>query len=300
MKKVIPFVILSSVLLCCSATAQGTVSKLTVVTGSSSGTYSQLFGQMGRVCTNTSFLLEKKTGGSLDNINALINNEASLGFVQLDILLAKQKLDKDPNVDKLKVLLPLHSEEIHIIASNATAKDGGQLFNKTKAIKTYADLSGKRVGSFGGSVITAKVMSMYTKVNYAVQNFPDANSAIAALQSNKVDAVIAVGGYPLPWVAALNSTLRLLPLDSTSTSRLSGFYQGAKIQYTNLGINSVNTVSVPSVLVTRDFKTADKKQLLLKYASCVKSKLTYLQETEGYHPKWNSVTFSPVKWPSYK
>ena len=39
---------------------------------------------------------------------------------------------------------------------------------------------------------------------------------------------------------------------------------------------------------------------LLNYQKCALSKLTALQETEGFHPKWNEVTFKQSDWPWFR
>lgn len=291
MKKLI-FGLVASVLFAASSLA----APLTVATGSKSGTYSTMFKEMGQVCQNTSFLKERGTSGSLENIDLLLTNKASLAFVQLDVLKAKEKIDKDPNVKNVKVLMKLHNEEVHIIT---TTKPQGNVFKKIN-ILTYADLAGKDVGAIGGAFVTAKVLSSYTGVQYNVTSYPTSELALQALTAGKVSAIFFVGGYPLPWVSSLPNRFKLVSFESNMGAKVSSlFTTGVKVSYPNLG-GSFTTVSIPSVLATRDFKTADKRKQLLAYASCVKSNLTRLQETEGYHPKWSNVTKDAVDWPLYK
>lgn len=273
------------------------VSSLSVATGAPNGTYSTMFREMGKVCANTSFLKEKGTTGSLENIDLILGNQASLAFVQLDVLKAKEKIEKDPNVANVKTLFRLHDEEVHIFSlANATK---GSLLKKTP-IKSYNDLAGTTVGTIGGSYVTAQVLSAYTGVKYNVIQFKTFSDLVSAIQSGKVMGGIAVGGSPYAPISALPAGKFILQqIPESSRSKLASLYSPAKVNYPNLG-GSVSTVSIPSVLVTRDFKTADKKQLLLSYAKCVKSKLVTLQETEGYHPKWNNISNQAVSWPYYK
>ncbi|CAM3659621.1 hypothetical protein DESA109040_19025 [Deinococcus saxicola] len=75
-----------------------------------------MFGNIGQVCTQSADLKERGTGGSLDNINLLMDNEVSLAFVQSDVLKAREQIDHDPRMANIKALLPLYDEEIHLFA----------------------------------------------------------------------------------------------------------------------------------------------------------------------------------------
>jgi hypothetical protein len=136
-----------------------------------------------------------------------------------------------------------------------------------------------------------------TGVPYQIVTMKDQPSAIAALNAGQVDAVLAVIGQPATWVKNL-SGLNLVPVPSNP--KLAAIYAPAKLFYPNLSAQSVATISVQSVLATRDFKTADKKQLLLDYQKCAMNKLVNLQEDEGMHPKWQEVNFKTWPWPQYK
>lgn len=109
--------------------------------------------------------------------------------------------------------------------------------------------------------------------------------------------MLAVIGQPAAWVKGL-SGVRLVPLPFSAP--LEGIYTSAKLLYPNLSVSGVPTVAVQSVLVTRDFKTPDKKERLLAYKKCAVGKLVNLQEDEGMHPKWQQVTFKTWPWPEYR
>ena len=163
----------------------------------------------------------------------------------------------------------------------------------------FEDLKQKRVAAWGGSLITAKVLSAKMKVPYTVVSAKDRDAAFAALQGGQADAVLAVVGQPAAWVKELNgANVNLVPIPFRP--EVQGVYAPAKLMYANLSANTVPTVAVQSVLATRDFKTADRKKMLLDYQKCALSKLTALQETEGFHPKWNEVTFKESDWPWFR
>lgn len=275
-------------------------STLNVATGSGTGTYTKIFKDMGQVCPESSYLLERKTGGSLDNIELLLGNSVSLAFVQSDVLIAKQKIDKDIRVNEIKTLLPLYNEEIHVIAL------------KGSGLSTFADLAPKkgRIGNlgaksynvvtFGGSVITANVLKAYTGINYGIITVKDSDAAVAALKAKKADAIIAVVGAPAEWVSRLDNSFTILPIPASVGAKLNGLYDTGSISYSNFGLGAVPTFSVKSILATRDFKTPEKKAQLLSYQKCVRSKITQLRETEGFQSKWQFVDFSKSSWPIYK
>lgn len=268
---------------------------LNVATGSKGGTYATMYKNLGDICTSASWLRERQTSGSVENVDLLLNNQVSLAFVQLDVLKARQQIDGDPRAEEIRTLLPLHQEEIHLIAKKPTKNFLGRVSGVTK----FSDLAGKKLGAWGGSVVTANVLAGKSGVKAQVVAFPNRDAALAALAGGQVDAVLAVVGQPADWVKAVNpQTYNLVPID-VAPDKLQGFYQKAKLIYPQFGA-SVDTYSVQSLLVTRNFKTPEKRAQLLKYQSCAKAKLTELQEDEGMHPKWNDVTFKESAWPDYK
>lgn len=270
---------------------------LNVATGSPTGTYSAMFKNIGTVCTQSAYLKERGTSGSLENIDLLLSNQVSLAFVQSDVLKAKEQIDNDARVQNIKALLPLHSEEVHLFAKPPVAKKN--VFGKVTyvGITSFKDLKGKRVAAWGGSLITAKVLSAKMAVPYTIVPSKSQEEAFKALNAGQVDAVLAVVGQPAAWVKSL-SGVNLVPIAYDPS--LNGIYSQAKLMYENISADSIPTVAVQSVLATRDFKTADKRKMLLDYQKCALSKLPNLQEDEGMHPKWQEVTFKTWPWPQYK
>lgn len=270
---------------------------LNVATGSQGGTYSSMFSDLGKVCTSASWLKEKKTTGSIDNIDLLLTNQVSMAFVQLDVLKAKQQIDKDPRVEEIKVLIPMSTEEVHVFVKNDSKIASFEKLGPYKTGIMGRTTSLHTVGAWGGSYITARVLSSMSKVNYRVVNFNSREEAFNSLKGGKIDAVIAVVGQPAQWVKEM-SGVKLIPINSVQN--LATLYDKAVLFYPQLSPTAVNTVSIRSALVTRDYKSADKKKLLLNYRKCATEKLTTLKETEGMHPKWSDVKLNSNLWPAYK
>ena len=272
---------------------------LDVATSPKGSTASDMFRDIGRVCTNASFLRQRQSSGSVENLNLLLGNQVSLAFVQLDVLKARDQIDKDPRAKELKQLLPLNFDEIHLIAQRPTQKKN--IFGKitTVGVTKFSELKNEKIGTWGGSVITANVLKAKSGVPVTIVEYKNREDTMKALTAGQVDAVLSVVGQPADWVKTLDATrYALLPIDIT-TDKVNGFYREATLRYPQLG-NGVPTYAVQRILVTRDFKTPERRTALLNYQKCALSKLTALQETEGFHPKWNEVTFKESDWPWFK
>ena len=268
---------------------------LNVATGAAGTTSADMYKNLGQVCTGASFLRERHTSGSVENVDLLLDNQVSMAFVQLDVLKARDQIDNDPRAKEIRTLLGLNQDEIHLIAKTPTKG----LFGRVNGVTKFSELGGKKLGAWGGSLVTANVLRAKTGIKVQVLSFKERQDALAALASGQVDAVLAVVGQPADWVKALDAQqYNLLPLDIPE-DKVGGFYKKAKLLYPQFG-SAVDTYSVQRLLVTRNFKTPDKKAQLLKYQACARSKLLQLQEGEGMHPKWNDVTFKSPDWPDYK
>jgi TRAP-type uncharacterized transport system substrate-binding protein len=91
--------------------------ELCIVSGSESGSYYQIAQDIMRIYDGKINL--KPSKGAVNNYDMLINDsEIDIAFTQYDVLLKAKQYDyqtKTHNSDKIKVLLPLGSEEIHLL-----------------------------------------------------------------------------------------------------------------------------------------------------------------------------------------
>ncbi len=267
---------------------------LTVATGPANGTYHQMFGELNGKCSETMTLNEQVSNGSLNNLALILSNKVNAAIIQEDILFLKKRTESVLN--GYRTLFVLHPEEVHFLALAAgktvTEKEWGGLKNKSvqlPAMNSISELSGKTVAAYGGSVVTAQIIQLQTGINYQVQEVADAAAAVAALNAGQVDAVLAVGGSQLPWVAQLSKGYKLLDVPESVQSRVKDVYQKATLSYPNLGASGVPTIATSAVFVTRQYKTPEYVKSLASLRSCLFSNLDYLKETTGMHAKWQMV-----------
>jgi TRAP-type uncharacterized transport system substrate-binding protein len=274
---------------------QSTPNVMNVATSPNGSTAADMFRDLGRVCTSAALLRQRQTSGSIENIQLLMENKVALAFVQLDVLKARDQIDQDPRAKDLRVLLPLNFDEIHLIVKRPTR----DVFGRIKGVTAFSGLKGKRVGAWGGSVVTAQILKAKANNAYTVVPLNDRAASLAALNAGQVDAVLAVVGQPADWINTLNpAVFTLAPLDIPQ-GVLNGFYRPARLLYPKFGA-AISTYSVQRLLITRNFKTPERRLPLLAYQKCALSKLSTLQETEGMHPKWNEVTLKERDWPLFK
>jgi TRAP transporter TAXI family solute receptor len=267
----------------------GQPAPLIVATGDPGGTYVRFFDEIQKACPDPP-LRGVPSKGSVENLERVMNNEANVGFVQIDVLFAKRLVDHDPAVENIRTLLVLYLEEIHIIIPATSAS----------TIKDFVDLAGKRVGVYGGSDITARILFAITKVAPAsLRDFSGPQDALRALGTS-VDAILGVGGTPLPWVAALTSKYKLVPFNEYA--KVSNIYFPAVLDYSNLDQpGGIQTIGVPSLLITRNYQIPEMTTPLVNLRNCIVKNLETLRETVGNAPKWGQVDPSMRgPWPYFQ
>lgn len=298
MKKLFAVIAASLALFATGAFAQ----QIKVATGDPKGTYSTMIKQANQVCSNTTPLIEQNTNGSIANIDLLAGNKVNAGVVQTDVLYFNSKTQ---DLSAIKTLVALHPEQVHVIVRNADLKTGGYLGGlvgaKSFAVKTVADLAGRKVGAVGGSVISAKVVSSQGGLNLNVIDYPSNDEALKALAGGDVDGVIAVGGQPLAVVANLNKNFKLAAFPDALVSKLGAVYSPGKVSYPNIDAAGVVTVQTDALLVTRDYKSASMSAALKAVRQCLYDHIVDLQETTGTHPAWQKVSAeNKGKWAVYQ
>jgi len=183
---------------------------LTIATGSAEGTYFQIAQDIKQISEREGIPVEViPTNGSFDNINLLGAGKVDLAIMQLDVLrFVTEIMLKETGVNVLqeaRVVLNLYPEEIHIITKN-------------DKIKTVQDLQGKKVGvgpEKSGSALTAEVLLAGFELKVErVFDAPDA--ALKKLGTGDLDALIFIGGAPVPAFRNLDRSFRFVafPPDS--------------------------------------------------------------------------------------
>ena len=250
---------------------------LTIATGSAEGTYFKIGQDIKPIAEKEGIPLEViQTNGSFDNINLLGAGKVDLAILQLDVLrFVAEVMLKETGFNVLqeaKVVLNLYPEEIHIIA-------------KSPAIKTFKDLQGKKVAvgpEKSGSALTAEVLLAGFEVRIdRVFDAPD--EAIKKIAAGTLDALIFVGGAPVPAFRNLDNGFHFVTIPPDSG--LEQIYPKKTIPasvYPWAG--AVDTHAVLSVIMTRNRDDHDYAATLQKLVLAILLNKENL-DANG-HPKW--------------
>ncbi len=235
--------------------------------------------------------------GSLQNIDDLINlRGVDIAFVQGDALTyAKQtKLLPPDKLAQIQYIAKLYDEELHIIA-------------KTD-INSVADLNGKRINSDvdgSGSAMTAGIVLNALHINATVTHKRQID-AIQDLLAGNIDAIIHVGGAPIPLISAVHSDrIHFVPVQLTQG--LTQTYLPAQItheQYPNLiqaGATPVDTIAISDVMAVYGWPIgSDRYRRVAHFTDAFFDRFSEFQQPPR-HPKWREVNpFAQVLgWPRF-
>ena len=271
---------------------------LSVSSGGEKGTYYQMMKELADACPGQ--IENRSSNGSLDNLDRILGNKSVLGVTQFDALFLRGVKEEDIK-NRIRVLAVLHPEEVHFIAKSAGRSDGGSVvagihtgFNEHLIpLNTILDLRGLKVGYWGGSSVTESIIAQRTGINWQPVEFTDQKAALAALKADQIDAILAVGGQPLAWVAELSREFKLLEVPEYVGKTLDMVYDQKTLSYRNLNQDGVRALAVDAMLVTRNYQTPQKREPLKRLRDCLVENVPVIQETTDTHPKWMSVT--PLK-----
>jgi uncharacterized protein len=250
---------------------------LTIATGSSEGTYFKIAQDIKQIAEKEGIPIEVvQTNGSFDNINLLAAGKVDLAIMQLDVLrFVAEIMLKETGLNVLqeaKVALNLYLEEIHIITKNPE-------------IRTLQQLEGKRVGvgpEKSGSALTAEVLlaGFGVKIDPV---FDAPEGAVKKLSQGEIDALIFIGGAPVPAFQNLDKSFYFVALPSNSG--LEQIYPKKKIAKSVYPwADEIDTHAVPSVIMTRNRAENDFVSEMQRLVLLILSQKEYL-DTTG-HPKW--------------
>lgn len=263
---------------------------LTVATGDakSGSTYSRMFREFSQVCPNV--MQETETNGGATNMTLLTGNKVAMAIIPTDMLFFMKKEDIS-KVENLRTLVTLHPEELHFVARADVKKEGGfmGIGGSNKSYNSVVDLKDRPVGAVGGSVLSGRVFSQYSKLNLQIVEFPNNDTLKTALLEGKVDSILVVGGAPHGLVTSLDQRFRLLNVSEDVQKSVGGVYKPAKLSYSNLNQAGVNSVSTQAQLVTRVWRGEDMQNKLKALRACFVKNVPNIQDTVGSHAKWQDV-----------
>lgn len=280
------------ILLAAGAVAAGAPTKISMITGSSLGTYAQIGQNIKQLCTNFQVTLFESAGSS-QNVSQVLKNpkNVNFGIAQLDVLYVLEQLGSDADkakLKKLKMVVPLYSEEIHLLVRH------------DKKIRTLLDLKGKRVnvGPRGsGTQITTILIKSLAKIKWKEKHLKTPG-ALSSLLKGKIDAMFYVIGMPVPVFEKLSAKAgKIIKLISVSHPILNKLYKNTTIpSYTYpWQVDGVKTYQIPSILMTH---ASTPKATVAGMAKCIASKIEVFRQTK--HRKWREVypkKYAEVKWP---
>jgi TRAP transporter TAXI family solute receptor len=255
-------------------------SAFTIATGPSDGSYFQIAQDIKNVAAKEDIDIQvMPTKGSIENIQLLGAGKVDLAIVQLDALrfvsdVLKQQQGLDL-FDSIKVILNLYPEEIHLLS------------NKND-IETFYQLEGKRVSvgtEGGGTAVTAAVLLAIYDIK-ATLSFDSFDDAVKKMEQGNLDAVMFVGGAPVPFIGKLDSKVHFVRLPANPA--LEQIYLRTslgKSQYSWAAADT-ETYAVPASIMGLDKKdekyTAQMQKLVLSILNSAD------QLRANGHPKWKS------------
>jgi TRAP-type uncharacterized transport system substrate-binding protein len=274
---------------------------LALSTGGEKGTYFRLMKELSQVCPGQ--FDNVVSSGALENLSRVLGNTAEGGVTQLDALFLRGQKEEDVR-KRIRVLAVLHPEEIHFVTKSAPRTEGGIAGFGAKQVylNSISDLRGRRVGYWGGSAVTEQVIASLALIGWEPVEFNDQATALGALQRDAIDVILAVGGQPLGWVAELTKEYKLLEVPDQVASRLQAVYDKTTLSYRNLGQDGVPALSVPALLVTRNYASPKMVARLQKLRQCLVDAVPELRETRDTHPKWSDIdpTATTAKWSMFE
>ena len=253
---------------------------LTIATGPSDGSYFQIAQDIKNVAGKDGIDLQvMPTKGSLENLELLGSGKVDLAIVQLDALrfisdVVKQDLGLDL-FDKIKVVLNLYPEEIHILTNK-------------KDIQTFYNLEGKRVSvgpPGGGTAVTAAVLFNVYDIKATVSEEPF-EEAVKKMEQGSLDAVIFVGGAPVPFIGKLTGKFSFVRLPSNPVLEQIYLRTSLGKQLYGWAGADTETYAVPAAMMGLDKRDEKYVTQVQQLVLTILNNREFL-EAKG-HPKWKS------------
>lgn len=258
--------------------------QMKVLSGFEGGSYFQMANELNMITDVELKVIP--TEGSRDNFFKLKSNNADIAFLQYDVLFYQTGYMKDESksVKKMKILLPLGYEEIHLI----TKKDS--------RIRTIKDLKRKKVGvgsKLQGTIVTSGYIRKKLNGKWKEVRIPF-DDALESLEKGRIDAFFFVGSAPVKKLntltGSLKDNLKLIPI---TNPKLNDYYAKTTIKagtYNWLN-NDIETYSVRYALVTNTInETIEDKEYLRNLLDDIKNNIDVLKK-DG-HRMWENVDFN--------
>jgi TRAP-type uncharacterized transport system substrate-binding protein len=282
-----------------------------VSTGAADGSYSKFISQAAAICSNDQYAYKvRPSGGSADNLNALLANDVPAGISQLDV---GDLFKTTRDVSSLRLLVPLFPEQVHFVTRVDLGKLepakiqgfslslGGWKPGATQVVlNTVEDLRGKTVASAGGSYYTAQLLN-HPNVGGLGMNLVEltgatgTNDALAGVIAGKYDAAILVSAAPAGSLTTLKDKqplLKLLPMTEAMYGKLSKFYPNRdSLSYRDMGQGGTNiqTFQVMSALLTPNYTKGPFVGAFANLRKCILDNAEDQASVPRTHPAWRYI-----------
>ncbi|MEI4235295.1 TAXI family TRAP transporter solute-binding subunit [Roseovarius sp. D22-M7] len=267
-----------------------------ILTGGFTGTYIQFGRDMSTMAQKCGVTLNvRESAGSLENFLGVRKRPfTQFGIVQSDVLeyLNTYAAD-DPAVARaivgVRIAFPLYNEEVHILA--------------TRDVTSLADLAGKRVAigvEESGTFLTASLVLDLAEVTPAERLTIDAESSLAALLADDIDAFFYVAGAPTKIFQSDQIDPERFHLVPVADPTLRAVYQSTTIPAGTYSFltNDLEAIAVKAVLMTYEY---NPRRNPYHRASCeavseiAHAVVTYFDTLrESGHPKWKQVDLNDI------
>lgn len=266
--------------------------KFVFATGGEGQTYDTVVNELLQSCNpDNMFSTRPQPGGSPVTISEIVGNKIVGGPVQFDVLWLRS-ISQGAELSNIKLLFPLHSEQVLFVALNKPLKTGGMLGfgGNSNSLGDIRALNGLTVAASGGSVYTAEAVNGLGKIGYQINNqFENVDAVLEAVRSGKAAAGVIVGGAPIPKVAALTKEFRLIPFDAATVKAVEKVYRPKNVTYDNLNTASTATVEVDAYMMVYNYKGKKMVDALTAFRNCFNEQAADISETPGTHAAWRSV-----------
>lgn len=274
-------------------TATSSDCQLRVTTGKRGKGFSSLFRDIRRLCGTQVQLCEVESEGGLQNTVALSANEADLGFVQVDTLLAMKRSDE--NIASLQAVIPVNANLLHILVQRQgylrKSERGLVSFfksdDKPQLITKLSELKGLPVALVGSAQLLGRTLDRAFGLRLRISDLDSDEQALAALKTGEVAAVLYMNGWPSTTLDTLarEDSIVLAAYDLPMQAP----YLLMHKNYPKLGAFNLPFLAAPNLLVTRPFKpegTRGRQVAVLQ--RCIVRNLDALREG-AFEPAWKEI-----------
>jgi uncharacterized protein len=224
--------------------------------------------------------------GSAQNLADLVFLKGiDVAIVHTDVLTRELRSGRIPRIESVDYISKLFQEEVHILVRSDVTK--------------LSDLNGKPVElGTSDSNTTGTPTTLMSALGIRPEPRHDPlNVALAYLQQHAVDAVVVVGGEPIPTLLAIpqSANLHLLPIP-LNAKLVDSFLPGSldAAHYPNLVQpgRPVETVAVGAALVTLAAPpNSDRTKRVNHFVDTLFDRFDRLRQP-GFHPKWRDVSLA--------